>query len=121
MPAPIPQRLARSFVQRREPFKAANLFANWVTPTAYVVYSYGEHWPLFVYDQTIDAWFENKSRFSATTSHHHSKTHPLCVTNPLRIEQVQALISELKNTDATITNAKSGITVNDGANETLVA
>lgn len=36
----------------------------------YVVYSYGHHWPIFVYDFETQQWFENSDKFSVTTSKH---------------------------------------------------
>lgn len=67
---------ARAKVQAREPFKTSNrqLFARWVSPNLYVVYSYSTHWPLFMWDGF--KWFENEDGFSATTSRHRSYTHP---------------------------------------------
>jgi len=43
----------------------------------YVVFSYGGHWPLFIYDYGTQRWFENDDRYSKTTSKHRSKAHPL--------------------------------------------
>lgn len=94
----IPNTRARAYVQARKPFKGSNTFAFWqrcVAPAGdhpasgvitlshvYVVYSYGFHWPLFIYEpgeeQSDDgAWYENAERYSVTTSKHHSQLHPL--------------------------------------------
>lgn len=67
---------ARHYVQRKAPFKGSNLYARWVTDNLYVVYSYGEHFPLWVYDQNLDHWLENTSKYSQTTSIHKSRTNP---------------------------------------------
>jgi hypothetical protein len=73
---------ARTYVQSRQPFTNHNgqLFGRWETPLLYVVYSYGEHWPLFVWDG-FD-WYENEDKYSATTSKHRSQTHPHTPTQP---------------------------------------
>ena len=70
------RRDARAKVQAREAFKTSNgqLYGEWVSPNVYVVYSYGEHWPLFMWDGF--KWFENEDKRSVTTSHHRSYTHP---------------------------------------------
>jgi hypothetical protein len=80
------RRGARTHIQNLQPFKMSNgtLYGRWVetqTPTpAYVVYSYGPHWPLFIYcDGT---WYENEDKRSMTTSHHRSYAHPHTDTTP---------------------------------------
>lgn len=74
----ITLRDARVRVQAAEPFKTANgqLYGEWTTPNIYVVYSYGEHWPLFVWDAAASRWMENENRYSVTTSKHRTSTHP---------------------------------------------
>lgn len=36
----------------------------------YVVYSYGYHWPLAVYDRGTCTWYVNEDKYSVTTSRH---------------------------------------------------
>lgn len=76
----VTRREARAKVQARHPFRTSNgqLFARWETPSLYVVYSYGDHWPLFLWNGT--EWFENEDRRSVTTSHHRGYTHPHTAT-----------------------------------------
>lgn len=56
----------------------------------YVVYSYGEHWPLFVYDWRVNQWYENTDKYSATvkysntTSRHASHSRPYDLTASAR-------------------------------------
>lgn len=66
---------ARPLVQRRQEFTGSNLFARYVGEL-YVVYSYGTHWPLWVYDTQINRWLENTSKYSQTTSVHKTRTNP---------------------------------------------
>jgi hypothetical protein len=77
---------ARGYVQRLKEFKANNLWSEWVADTntqnqtedaRYVVYSYDRHWPLFIYEARIDAWFANASKYGVTTSKHKTQSHPL--------------------------------------------
>lgn len=64
---------ARTFVQSKIPFKGNNTFGETLNG-AYVVFSYGHHWPLFAY---IDGtWYENQDRYGVTTSKHHGQMHP---------------------------------------------
>jgi len=68
----------RTLVQERKPFKNSNgqLYGKWETPSLYVVYSYGEHWPLFLWTGRTDTWYQNEDKFSPTTSHHRTYAHP---------------------------------------------
>lgn len=69
----------RDLVSRRLPFKGSNLWGEWEGDT-YVVYSYGKHFPLWVYDSAIHQWFGNADRYSVTTSKHRSQSQPMNVT-----------------------------------------
>lgn len=42
----------------------------------YVIYSYGSHFPMYVYDETVGEWVGNKDKYSRTTSSHQSKYRP---------------------------------------------
>lgn len=69
----------------REPFRNGNntLFsAEW--RRLYVVYSYGEHWPLFIYDRDMGVWFENETSSTVTTNKHRSQARPHNV-NPVKL------------------------------------
>ena len=83
---------ARDYVKRLSEFKANNLWSEWVEfdhPEArYVVYSYDRHWPLFIYEVRTDMWFENASKYSATTSKHKSQSHPYADTTKLHVDDM---------------------------------
>lgn len=80
-PTKISGQKARAYVQARKPFTNHNgqLYGKW-EGDRYVVYSYGAHWPLFIYDAALRVWFENEDKCSPTTSKHHTQTHPLTST-----------------------------------------
>ena len=90
----ISRRDARAKVQALEAFQTHNgtLFAYWGTPDTYVVYSYGEHWPLFVWDKKLGKWLENTDKSSRTTSQHHGYTHPHVTTEQHPVRALVALI-----------------------------
>ena len=68
---------AREYTSAKREFKANNIFAEWQADgTRYVVYSYGPHWPLYIYDSTTDQWYANFSRFGVTTSKHKGQARP---------------------------------------------
>lgn len=42
----------------------------------YAVFSYGDHWPMWVYDWNANQWYENVSVYGNTTSRHAYYTKP---------------------------------------------
>ena len=69
----------RDAVSRRLPFKGSNLWGEWVDGV-YVVFSYGKHFPLWVYDAETEQWFGNADRYSVSTSKHRTQSQPLQAT-----------------------------------------
>jgi hypothetical protein len=78
-------------VQDRREFVGSNLFAVY-NNGKYVVYSYGDHFPLFVYHN--GKWYENSDRYSVSTSKHRTQSHPHCDTLPLNTSQMKELIRD---------------------------
>lgn len=91
-------RKAGDYARNGIPFENSNgqLYGTWDTPDTYVVYSYGTHWPLFVYDNTSSTWYENEDKYSVTTSRHHSQAHPLTETTKLSRNALRNLIDLLR-------------------------
>lgn len=85
----------RPLVQARLPFKANHIFAKWIGDL-YVVYSYGLHWPLFVWHGSHEngRWYENEDGYSRTTSKHRSQAHPLTDTEKLSTAYLRRWIDE---------------------------
>lgn len=81
----IANKNASSCVRRRQEFKGSNLFGTYLDDR-YVVYSYGEHWPLFVHIN--GAWFENQDKYSRTTPKQKRQAHPDAGTVKLSTEQM---------------------------------
>ena len=57
-------------------FKGSNTFGVWENDMCYVVYSYGKHFPMYVYDGISHRWFGNYDKYSQTTSKHMSQCRP---------------------------------------------
>jgi hypothetical protein len=85
---------ARNFVQQKTEFRANNIYAE-DHPSAYIVYSYGPHWPLFVYDKRAGEWLENTDKCSATTSKHRGQVHPLTDTRAMSLDDLQTRLAHL--------------------------
>ena len=104
----------RQYVQKRKPFQGSHLYArkyallrgsmgdvsvsdidvsaehaDRIVDEWYVVYSYGEHWPLFVY--AGGHWYENRVKYSRTTSKQHSQAHPHEPTTPMSEREITQL------------------------------
>jgi hypothetical protein len=91
----ITNRNARDYVQRCIQFEGSNLFATaHLDKNLYVVYSYGTHWPLFIWSEDAQAWFENEERHSVTTSKHRSQSHPHRPTILLSLRLMRKLATE---------------------------
>ena len=82
---------ARQYVLRHEEFNSGTsgygnrgcaLYARWRTlgpdelHRLYVVYSYGTHFPIYIFDPKAECWYGNKDKYSPTTSRHQSATMP---------------------------------------------
>ena len=72
---------AREHVEQHKPFRGSNLWGEWTGRDGdgvgrYVVYSYRYTFPLYVYDQIADQWYENNSQFSNTTTRHRAQCRP---------------------------------------------
>lgn len=65
----------RVHVKNREPFNAGNVYARALPGNRYAVYSYGEHFPLYIHVPG-EGWYRNTDSYSATTSKHRSQCNP---------------------------------------------
>lgn len=72
------QRDMRGLVMAKQPFAGCNVKGERRAGGSYVVVSYGEHWPLFIFYR--GKWFGNHDRASVSTTGHCSATEPWGVT-----------------------------------------
>ena len=42
----------------------------------YIVYSYGSHFPMYIYDYKTEQWYGNGDKYSSTTSRHQNYARP---------------------------------------------
>lgn len=77
----IANRDARKYVIRHKEFRGSNMYAekrclddegNYV----YTVYSYGPHFPLYVFDSRVGCWYANEDKYSQTTTRHQAQARP---------------------------------------------
>ena len=71
---------ARDMVNMLEEFQGSNMFGKWLGKAeenqVYVVYSYGHHFPMYVYDDRENKWIGNKDKYSRSTTRHQSQARP---------------------------------------------
>ena len=84
-------RLARS----RTDFKAAKgtVFGKWWGDQVYVVYSYGYHFPMYVYDTATGKWYGNSDKYGVTTSKHQGKYRPVEVKEYFDTDTLSSIIA----------------------------
>ena len=73
----IANKNAAQYVYNLEPFQGNNLYAVDYNPETYVVFSYGEHWPLYIIRRSNpNVIMENNDKYSSTTSKHKTQARP---------------------------------------------
>ena len=81
------------WIKAKEPFQVNTIFGE-NKGRLYVVYSYGYHFPMYVYDRDLCTWFYHNDTYSRTTSKHQNITRPedLDRMTLLEFEDIQAMI-----------------------------
>lgn len=87
----------RAYVQARKIFKASHLFSGWTSSdhnlcARYVVYSYGMHFPLYVWDAATNTWYGNSDKHSRSTSRHSSACNPYNVKYWVNTEHLKGIV-----------------------------
>jgi hypothetical protein len=79
-PPKIANKNCRSYVEDRMAFDGSNMWGTWHKSTLtestdkhYVVYSWGHHFPIYIYDDNTWQWFGNKDKISQSTTRHQSQ------------------------------------------------
>ena len=70
---------ASEYVNKCEIFEGSNTFSEFKVQyddKLYVVFSYGYHFPMYMYDYQAKTWIGNEDRFSMSTSKHQSLCRP---------------------------------------------
>jgi len=75
---------ARQYVEKLEEFQGSNTFGKWLdigngrteSNLLYAVYSYGSHFPMYIWDSTEKKWLGNKDKYSRSTTRHQSQGRP---------------------------------------------
>lgn len=70
---------AGNYVHLRRVFKGNSIYGCWVGADdhrRYVVYSYGTHFPMYLYDADTGKWYGNNDKYSRTTSRHQGACRP---------------------------------------------
>ena len=74
-------------------FIGSNMFSEWKGYT-YAIYSYGEHFPMYVYDQVSNMWIGNLDKYSPSTSRQQSQTRPYKVDKWVDTESLKSIVRD---------------------------
>lgn len=83
-----PKNLAEcvELTRKKEPFTFNNVYsiardgkANVMQPPTYTVYSYGGHYPMYVYDYEACQWYGNADKSTQTTNRHMKMFEPYSI------------------------------------------
>lgn len=85
----ISNKNARRYVEQRWIFRGSNCFSE-QRGSIYVVFSYGRHWPMFIYRD--GQWYENGSEYSVTTSIQHSQLRPRATIEVLSVGEMLKML-----------------------------
>ena len=68
------------YVREKRPFLATNLSADWSADEEYyTVFSYDKY-PIYIYVDVIDTWYETSDSYSVTTKKHMTQARPPVTT-----------------------------------------
>lgn len=90
----------KEFVNECLPFVASNLYAEWVypknkeEPAMYVVYSWGTHFPLYIWEPVERTWFANTTGSTTSTDAHRWDARPSGNALPLDLDTMLDIVSE---------------------------
>ena len=92
-------RRCKEFVEQKKPFKGSNMYGGWEFPRnedaspMYVVYSWGTHFPMYLYEPTENEWFKNTDGTSHSSCQHRWDAR-LANTNyiPIDTETIKGII-----------------------------
>lgn len=87
----ISNKYARRYVEERKVFRGSNIFSEFKS-CFYVVYSYGHHFPMYVYNINTRIWYENKDKYSCSTSRHQSQCRPSFNTIKVTTSELGSII-----------------------------
>ena len=84
---------AGKLVRDRRLFKGSNIFSEY-RDGVYAVYSYGYHFPMYVWVDAEEKWYGNCDRYSITTTIHQSRCHPYTDVDWYETRDLEQLIME---------------------------
>lgn len=65
---------------------------TWVHYDLYCVFSYGSHFPMYVFDKAYGGWLGNEDKYSRSTTRHQSQTRPDNIKTWLSTDDMKKVI-----------------------------
>ena len=78
------------FVEEKVTFSANNVFAEKYSDGTYAVYSYGYHFPMYVYHE--GEWYENSTKYSVSTSKQQTHARPSYNCKKATTQELQKML-----------------------------
>jgi hypothetical protein len=111
----IANKNASGYISQRIDFEGSNIFSKNLTTeingnqdnngnniyreklNSYIVYSYGYHFPMFIYIN--NKWFENSDKYSRTTSKQQAQSNPGNIYKKISLKDMMILADSFVNRD----------------------
>jgi len=99
----IPNDEAKEFVINKENFIGSHIWGEKIGEDYYLVASYGEQFPLFIYDAKQDDWFENGDEYifdnepTAQTAEHRALLKPGVDMHVKSLDWMLSKLKDIKN------------------------
>ena len=99
----IPNDEAKEFVRNKENFIGSHIWGEKIGEDYYLVASYGEQFPLFIYDAKQDDWFENGDEYifdnepTAQTAEHRALLKPGVDMHVRSLDWMLSKLKDIKN------------------------
>ena len=114
----VANKVIGAYIDKLEIVEGSNIFtenSGYQEQPLYIVYSYGWHFPMYIYCRQADLWYGNSDKYSASTSKHQSQARP---TQPiaqwLTTEEMKDMVRHGSTLEFLISRAKSVDTVRQG-------
>jgi hypothetical protein len=101
----IPNDEAKQYVSNKENFIGSHIWGEKLGDDYYLVASYGEQFPLFIYDRPKDVWYENGDSYvfngeeTGQTQEHKEMLRPSVKMHIKSLEWMKGKLNKIKSTE----------------------
>ena len=111
----IANKNASEYVNSRKQFQGSNMFGKWLdtgngrteSHMLYAVFSYGSHFPMYIYDPKESKWLGNTDKYSQSTTRQQQHSRPSHVDIWYNTEQMKEVVYHGSLVDAVMQRART--------------